>query len=94
MALKPTYEMALLMQRVGKEEDLTAIPDLWALLTDKPFDAKRPLEDTLNDIVELLKPYQPEPKSAKLTVDDLTELFTAAAAFADDWIAKNTRRKV
>lgn len=80
MALKPTFEMALLFDRLAKE-DLTAIPELWPLLTDKPFDSKRPLEDIVNDLTELFKPYQPDPEPAKSGADELGELFTIVNNF-------------
>lgn len=96
MALKPTFEMAVLIDRVAKG-DYPAIQDLWVLLTDKPFDPKRPLEDIGNDLAELLKPYTPEPEPAKSkSAEELTALFAAAQEVGTalgTWLAEGAKQK-
>lgn len=96
MTLKPSFEMALLIDRIAKG-DLTAIPDLWPLLTDKPFDSKRPLEDIGNDLVELIKPYTPEPEPDKSkSAEELAALLAAAeevGSVLGRWLAEGAKSK-
>lgn len=79
MALKYTFEQALFLSRVANG-DVAAIPDLWSTLTDRPLDAKRPAEDIVNDLAEMLKPYNPEPeqKATKTEKEVNKELFEEA----------------
>lgn len=76
MTFKPTFEMYELTQRIG-DGDLLAVKDLWPLIFDVPFDAKRPAEDIVKDLTDKMAELFPPEEPAKQ--EPVTELDYATA---------------
>ncbi len=56
MTFKPTYQIAVLTQRIAGG-DITAVEELWPLMFEDPFDPTRPFDDIASDIAKKFEAY-------------------------------------
>lgn len=96
MTFKPTFEMYELTQRIG-DGDISAVKDLWPLIFDVPFDAKRPVEGILKDLsdrmTELFPPEEPVKQEPEINPDATADLVDELMYFVERVLAPRPDRK-
>jgi hypothetical protein len=70
MTRQPTYREVLLFNRIIKEEDYSAIEELWPLLfagTGRRFNPDRPLPAIMDDLTARMQEVYPQEKAEEPT---------------------------